>query len=131
MKKYIPTYVFLFLSYLSVAQEPVNLVQLQLEAYNNRDIEAFLTPYSDTVKVFGAGKMMYQGKDIMRKQYSMMFERYTELNGKVLNRIIVGNTVIDHEEVTFKPGDGLQAAVLYRIGDGKIQEVHFMAQEGL
>ena len=40
----------------------------QLNAYNNRNIEAFIAPYSDSVKVFTfPNTLNYQGKNQMRK----------------------------------------------------------------
>lgn len=110
-----------------LAQSPVALANEQLEAYNNRDIEAFLVPYADTVKVFDkTGKLLYQGKETMRSQYGSMFERTPELHCKLLNRIAVNETVIEHEEVTFGGGRMIYAIVMYKVVNNKIQEVHFL-----
>ena len=117
---------------ISLAQSPVELANEQLEAYNNRDIEAFLLPYSDTVRVFdGNGELLYQGKEMMRSRYGAMFEQTPELNCNLLNRIAVNETVIEHEEVTFGEGRKVYAIVMYKISDKKIQEVYFLdrAQE--
>ncbi len=112
---------------MALAQTPEELANAQLEAYNNRDIEAFLVPYSDTVKVYNEKKeLLYQGKETMRTQYGAMFDRTPELNCKLLNRIAVGNTVIEHEEVVFGEGRKIYAIVMYKVGFDKIQEVHFL-----
>jgi len=117
----------LFLASSLLAQSPVELANEQLEAYNNRDIEAFLVPYSDTVKVFDAkGKLLYQGKETMRTQYGAMFERTPELNCNLLNRIAVNETVIEHEEVTFGGDRTIYAIVMYKVANNKIQEVYFL-----
>lgn len=109
------------------AQSPVELADEQLEAYNNRDIEAFLVPYSDSVKVFdGKGNLLYRGKETMEKQYGSMFERTPKLNCKLINRIAVNQTVIEHEEVTFGEGRLVYAIVMYKVAANKIQEVYFL-----
>ena len=117
----------IFLISFVTAQSPEELANAQLEAYNNRDIEAFLAPYSDSVKVFdGKGKLLYEGKEIMRDSYGKMFERTPDLYCNLVNRIAVANTVIEHEEVTFSGGKKIFAIVMYRVTDEKIQEVHFL-----
>ncbi|WP_436517972.1 nuclear transport factor 2 family protein [Ekhidna sp. To15] len=114
---------------IAFAQTPEELANAQLEAYNNRDIEAFLIPYSDSVKVYNdTREMLYQGKDIMREQYGAMFDQAPDLNCTLLNRIAVGNTVIEHEEVIFG-GRKVYAIVMYRVGLNKIQEVHFLGRQ--
>ena len=113
--------------YWSTAQTPEELANAQLEAYNNRDIEAFLVPYSDSVKVYDASKnLLYKGKETMREQYGAMFDRTPDLNCNLLNRIAVNDTVIEHEEVTFGEGRKIYAIVMYKVAAGKIQEVHFV-----
>ena len=110
------------------------LADEQLRAYNNRDIDAFLIPYSDSVKVFYDLKnFAYQGKDIMRENYEGWFGSLNDLNCEIVNRISSGNTVIDHEKVTFKKNNGqegkMEAMAIYKTYDGKIQEVYFTSPE--
>ncbi|MEL6988875.1 MAG: amidohydrolase family protein, partial [Bacteroidota bacterium] len=70
---------------------PEELAQQQLNAYNLRDIDAFLEPYSDTVKIFGfPDQPMMEGKEAMRKGYEGMFENTPNLHCKLLNRIVQG-----------------------------------------
>lgn len=127
MKKAIFISMALTIATLVIAQSPEELANEQLEAYNNRDIEAFLIPYSDSVKVYNhKHELLYEGKETMRNQYRSMFERTPELNCNLLNRIAVGNTVIEHEEVTFGPNQKIYAIVMYKVSEGKIQEVHFL-----
>ncbi|MEN0047290.1 MAG: hypothetical protein AAF806_09550 [Bacteroidota bacterium] len=35
-----------------MSKTPKDLAQEQLDAYNNRDIDAFLIPYADSVKIY-------------------------------------------------------------------------------
>ena len=106
---------------------PEILVQQQLNAYNNRNIEAFLAPYSDTVKIYDlySGKLLMSGKDAMRKSYNAMFTITKELHCEIVNRIVEGNTVIDQESVSTGDKNRLKAAAIYKIEGDKIARVYF------
>ncbi|PSL07446.1 hypothetical protein CLV48_101376 [Cecembia rubra] len=104
------------------------LAQEQLDAYNNRDIEAFVIPYADDVKVFNfPDQLLYQGRDEMYGLYGRMFSRTPDLHCKLVNRMVMGNTVIDQEEVTIsKEEPPIKAIAIYKIKEGKIAEVYFI-----
>lgn len=112
----------------AIEKEATDLAQAQLDAYNKRDIEAFLKPYSENVKVYAfPDQLLYEGKAKMREQYTSMFNQLTDLNCKLVNRIVLNNKVIDHEEVVFvKSQPVIYAIAVYTITDGKISEVRFM-----
>lgn len=116
-----------------MAQEltPEQLAQAQLEGYNNRDIDAFLAPYSDTVKIYNfPAELTTQGKEAMRNGYSNMFDNLPDLHCTVLGRMVSGNTVIDHESVVFrKDRPAMEVFAMYKIADGKIVEVYFIRLE--
>lgn len=106
---------------------PELLAQQQLNAYNARNIDAFLEPYSDSVRIYAhPNELIMQGKEAMRKQYSGMFDRVKELHCKLVNRIVEGNTVIDQESVTGFGDKPLTAIAIYKIRNGKIAEVYFI-----
>jgi hypothetical protein len=110
-----------------VINEPLMLVQQQLNAYNAHDLEAFLTPYADDVEVYStSGKLMMKGKEQMRKEYKFI-KQMPDLYCRLVNRISSGNTVIDHEEIwTSKQPVKLQFGVaIYVIEKGKISRVYF------
>ncbi|QHV98169.1 amidohydrolase family protein [Spirosoma endbachense] len=106
---------------------PENLAQKQLNAYNARNIDAFLEPYADDVEVYTfPDKLLYKGKEAMRKQYSGMFEKTRNLHCELVNRIVVGSTVIDHESVTFAADkEPVKAVAIYKVEAGKIAKVYF------
>ncbi|UPQ79595.1 nuclear transport factor 2 family protein [Flavobacterium azooxidireducens] len=112
----------------STEKEATALAQEQLDGYNKRDIEAFLKPYSENVKVYTfPDQLLYEGKAKMREEYTEMFNQLPELHCKLVNRIVLNNKVIDHEEVVFlKSQPALFAIAVYTITDGKISEVRFM-----
>lgn len=112
----------------AIEKEATALAQEQLDGYNKRDIEAFLKPYSENVKVYTfPDQLLYEGKAKMREEYTEMFNQLPELHCKLVNRIVLNNKVIDHEEVVFlKSQPALFAIAIYTITDGKISEVRFM-----
>ncbi|MEQ1675461.1 MAG: nuclear transport factor 2 family protein [Chitinophagaceae bacterium] len=115
------------------AQEPSiaeKLVQEQLDAYNKRDIDAFLKPYADTVVLyFFPNQLINKGKESMRKEYGEMFTNLPDLHCTLKNRIVLGNRVIDEESVVFnKDKPAMRAAAIYTIAGGKIVAVHFISQ---
>ena len=107
---------------------PEALAQQQLDAYNARDIEAFLAPYADSVEVYlFPNELQYKGKENMRPRYARMFKEVPDLHCKLVNRIVQKNTVIDQEEVTgFGEGKVIEAMAIYKIEKGKIAKVYFI-----
>ncbi len=104
---------------------PRYLAEEQLEAYNKRDIEAFLKPYAKNVKVYTfPNTLNYEGIDEMRKRYTSFFESTPDLNCKVLKRIVKGNRIIDEEYLTMN-GNNFKAVAIYEVTNGKISSVYF------
>jgi hypothetical protein len=106
-----------------------DLAQAQLDAYNARDIEAFMSVYSDSVKVYRfPDVLMMEGHDEMKARYASMFENTPDLHCLLVNRMVQGNTVIDQELVTRKKDEPKsQAIAIYKVALGKIQEVYFIS----
>ncbi len=109
-----------------LSDTPEDLAQRQLNAYNFRNIEAFLEPYADDVEVYNfPDQLQFTGKEAMRKGYAQMFANTPDLHCELVNRIVQGNTVIDQERVRF--GNRiLEAIAIYHIENGKIKKVYFM-----
>jgi len=111
---------------LVVEQAPAGVVQNQLDAYNARDIEAFLNTYSDDIQVFNfPNELNYTGKDKMRENYTTFFDATPDLNCEIKNRIVIGNKVIDKERVTAN-GSTFSAVAIYEVENGKIAKVTFI-----
>lgn len=135
-KKLLSIFFLLSISGLTMAQESIEtiaerLAQEQLDAYNNLDIEAFVLPYAEDVKVYNfPDQLLYEGRDEMYGLYGRMFSRTPDLHCKLVNRIVLGNTVIDQEEVTIRKEEPpMRAIAIYKIKDGKIAEVYFIREE--
>lgn len=104
------------------------LAQAQLDAYNQRDLDAFLIPYAEDVKVFEfPDKLQYEGKLRMSEIYGRMFVRTPDLHCKLVHRMVLGNTVIDQELVTVNKNEPpMRAIAIYKVKDNKIAEVYFI-----
>lgn len=133
--KYIVT---LFLSYtfcihISFSQNltPAQIVQKQVDAYNQRSLEVFLESYSDSIKIFKfPNKLLFSGKAQMRERYKKSFESTPELHSTLINRTILGNIVIDNEYiVTSKDKPATELLVIYKIKNQKIIEMYWLRKE--
>ena len=104
---------------------PEDLAQRQLNAYNLRNIDAFLEPYADDVEVYEyPNTLQFKGKETMRQTYTAMFENTPNLHCELVGRIVQGNIVIDKERVRFGKMI-IEAVAMYHIGNGKIKKVYF------
>jgi len=105
---------------------PEFIVQKQLDAYNARDIDAFMTTYSKDIKLYNfPNSLRSKGKEAMKKSYSNYFKNTPNLNCTILKRIIKGNKVIDHELITAN-GDTFKAVAIYEVKNGVINKVTFL-----
>ena len=104
---------------------PVELADQQLAAYNAHNLEAFVAPYSEDVEIYdlSTNKLQVKGKEAMRKHYAFLNE-VEILHCNLVNRIVEGNFVIDHEEIIAKNGKFYGVAI-YEVKDGKIIRVWF------
>ena len=111
-----------------IKETPESLVQRQLNAYNFRNIEAFLDTYAEDVELYEhPDKLIMEGKDEMRKTYGARFATTPELHCEILERTVKGNVVIDTESVQYENGgQKVMANVTYHIENGKIKKVYFL-----
>ncbi len=109
---------------------PAPLVQRQLDAYNARDLDALLATYAEDAQQFEhPSKLLASGHAQMRERFALRFNE-PNLHAQLLNRIVMGNTVIDHELITrtFPEGPGtLEIVAIYEVQDGKITKAWFIS----
>ena len=103
-------------------------VQQQLDAYNARDIDAFMQWWADDCQYYEFPScLLPSGAGEIRQRH---IARFTEPNlfGKLIKRIAVANIVVDQEIVTrtFPEGPGeIDVVAIYEIEDGKIAKAWF------
>lgn len=112
--------------------DPAAIVQRQLDAYNARDIEAFMATWSVDAEYFEhPAKLLARGAAQIRERHVARFQE-PNLYGRLINRIVVGNTVIDHESVTrtFPEGTGqIDVIAIYEVENDRIAKAWFILGE--
>ena len=108
-----------------------DIVQRQLDAYNARDLAAFLACYSDDIVVASLnGEVTERGKDALARRYAEIFRAFPHNRAVVKNRIALGRTVIDHEDVTRGPGlERFEILAVYTLAGEKIVRVDFRKEQ--
>lgn len=102
------------------------IVQKQLDAYNARDIDAFMATYSKDIKLYYyPNELRTTGKEQMRKNYKQWFDKNPDLKAFIKKRIVIGNKVIDEEQVTIN-GDIFNTVAIYEVENGLINKVTFI-----
>jgi hypothetical protein len=116
--------ILICMSFNSISQQADQVVQQQLEAYNARDIDAFMAVFHADIELWtlGAEKPSASGFENVRDIYKNLFESSPELHSIVLNRSVIGNKVIDYERISGRKGstDELFLVMIYEVREGKI-----------
>jgi hypothetical protein len=103
-------------------------VQKQLEAYNARDIEDFMQWWAYDCEYYEfPSRLLASGTSEIRERHVARFSE-TNLYGKLVKRISVGNMVVDQEVVTrtFPEGPGeIDVIAIYEVENGKIAKAWF------
>jgi imidazolonepropionase-like amidohydrolase len=108
---------------------PETVVQRQVEAYNARDIEAFLSFYADDVMIrrLPSEELVWDGKGAMRARYAKRFSETPDLHCAITKRIVHGSWVVDHQLVTgIADRPRVRAVATYEVRDGLIRNVWYL-----
>lgn len=103
-------------------QDPVKVVQAQLDAYNNQDVDAFAAVFAEDAKLYmnlGDTEPTMTGRDEIRRRYGAMFEANPENKSTLIGRMTQGNFVFDHEWITGRETP-ITIMAIYEVEDGKI-----------
>lgn len=105
-----------------------DVVQRQFDAYNAQDLEAFLATYAPDCQICDLnGAVTQNGHGDIRARYAAMFAQYPENKAVLVNRMALGDVVIDHEDVVRGPnGPRLEAVAIYTVKNGLIARVDFI-----
>ena len=118
----------LFILFTMLTQTPEQVVQRQLETYNNRDLKGFMSVMSQDVILvnYVDQKVLAQGHQEVKNIYQSLFEQSPELHSTLKNRMVLGHQVIDHEEITGRKGlqEAIELIVIYEVNDDmKIEKI--------
>ncbi len=104
------------------------VVQQQLDAYNARDIDAFMAMWSEDAQLFEhPAKCIADGLAAIRERHVVRF-REANLFGRLVSRMSVGNMVVDREVVTrsFPEGPGrIDVIAIYEVAGNRIRKAWY------
>jgi len=111
-------------------QASVAVVQEQLDAYNGRNLERFVSCYAPDIKVlsFPSGEVRKGFTEVsFRDRYKRLFETSPRLRSEVTHRIVKGNLVIDHEQIfNMYDHQDLILVAMYEVVNHRINRVWFI-----
>ena len=104
------------------------VVQQQLDAYNERNLDAWLATYkTDAEQYLLHGGLLAAGHESIRKRMAERFED-PALHAELVSRTVMDKIVIDHEFVTRTFPDGLasiEMLCIYEVHAGLIVKATF------
>ena len=103
----------------------LEIVQRQFEAYNARDLGAFIACFSDDVRVFRppAPEAAVVGKPAFASFYATQRFNRPTLRAELLARTVLGNKVFDHERIWGVQDDAIEMVAVFRVQGGLIDLV--------
>jgi hypothetical protein len=106
---------------------PAEIVQGQVDAYNDRDLDRFLAYYSDAITVFRlpSTEPTMVGKARFAEFYAEQRFNRPGLRAEVLARIVLGDKVIDHERIFGVQDSPMEIAAVYEVIEDRIARVWF------
>src|ERR1700682_2742320 len=109
----------------------VDVVQRQVEAYNDRDLDRFVSAYSETIAIFRmpSTEPIISGKVELAKFYFTQRFNLPGLRAEIVNRISLGNKVIDHERIRGVRDTPMEIAAVYEVVGELIERVWFFPPE--
>jgi hypothetical protein len=106
-----------------LSPDPASVVQRQLDAFNAKNLNALLAIYADDAGMYEhPDKLLAKGSTALRERYMVRF-REPNLHAVLLNRMVMGDIVVDHEKVTrtFPEGPGtVELIMTYEVKAGRI-----------
>ncbi len=105
------------------------VIQRQLDAYNRRDLDAWLATYAEDAQQFEfPGTLLASGHSQIRARSAPLFTE-PNLHAQLIKRTVIGNIVIDQEKVTrtFPEGPGhIELICIFEVRDGLIRNANFV-----
>jgi hypothetical protein len=114
----------------SAATPEERVVQAQVDAFNRRDVEAFMATYApDAIHWAHPADTTFAGAARIRAHYAELFSDpdVRGLHATVRKRIVQGRFVIDEEYIVGLPADDPHVSVIiYEVVGGRIKNAWFI-----
>lgn len=108
--------------------DPAAVVQRQLEAYNAKDVEGWLSTYAPDAEQYTLhGGLLARGHDELRSRIAVRFEE-RDLHARLISRVVMGSIVVDLERITrnFPDGKGtVEMLCVYEVVEEHIVKASF------
>ena len=108
---------------------PEQVIQRQLDAYNAKDVDAWLASYHPDAEHFELhGGRIARGHAELRQRIQVRFSE-PDLHAHLLRRSVMGHIVVDHERITrnFPEGRGhVEMMCIYEVADELIVKATFV-----
>lgn len=116
----------------SIEEIATQVAQDQLIAYNNKDINTFMSLFNEDASIYNFGNCtpIASGKSIIREIYHKLFEASQNLKCQVVNRSVIGNQVLDYEIITGRENNDeiLKVIAIYEIENKLIKKITFIRE---
>jgi len=98
--------------------ENLRSVEGQLAAYNSHDLAGYLVHFTENVTGFDLdrGVQLFDGKPAMAEIYRRLFDEGV-IFCEIVNRMVLGSVVIDHEQLSKSGTPSGQAIVIYDLAE--------------
>ena len=101
---------------------PELIVAEQFAAYNARDLDRFMACFAPTIRAIRLPDMVttLDGKGAYAEFYARERFCHEGLRAELVNRIVIGNKVIDHELIHGLGPQPVETAIMFVIENGLI-----------
>ncbi len=110
------------------------IIEKQMRAYDNRDIDSMMSVFSEDIKIinFPDSKILVDGIDECQKMYTELFKHSPNLRAEILKTIFFDNKVIVQEYIYGRNGsdEKMEQVIIFEINNKKINRIN-MIRKGL
>jgi hypothetical protein len=109
--------------------DPAAFAQRRLDAYNDRDLERFVREYTDDVVAYrlNSAEPLVSGKTAFAEHCRKNRFTLPRLHAELVNRMVFGNKVNDHERVFGVEPEPIEVAAIYEVTPAGISRVWFVS----
>lgn len=109
--------------------DPAAFAQRQLDAYNAKDLAAFIREYTEDVVAYrlNSAEPLVSGKAAFAEHYRKNRFSLPALRAELVSRMVFGNKVIDQERVFGVKPEPMDVAAIYEVTLAGISKVWFVS----
>ena len=109
---------------------PEQIIDTQLSAFNNHDLDAYLDCFSSDIEVrsFPSGELMPDRTGAaFRTRFEKMFKATPEVHATLVSRVVHGRFIVDSEVIRSTPeAEPRSVTAIYEVGHQQILRMWFV-----